>query len=226
MSLLLSTPRKIILLAGLLTLSLACNLLSGFQQSVKNARSTAFALATEARGGSEVIATAQAVVTQLADSQIIETAKAVATEVSQSGAVETLQAVISEQAPGLDKTLQALTTQGAPAFQETTKALLTQVPPLQTSAPSDIPLPEIEKENFVVTPSTISFVVALPYAEVVSFYKNEMPKQGWAFEPTTSQESENSSLLNFTKENRFASISINRNPANQKTIVVIALKNP
>ncbi len=218
------TRRFVIVL--LLSLSLACNLLSGLRQNLNDVKSTANALATEAKGGREVIATAQAMITQVADNQLLETAKAIATEISQSGAVETLQAMVSEQAPGVEETLQAFMTQEAPSLEETARALLTQVPSLSASPPEDIPLVESEKENLVITKETISYMVAMPFSEVVAFYKREMPQKGWSYQQDQSKELGNSSLLIYTKQNRSASISINYNPLNQKTIILIILQNP
>lgn len=217
---------KIFLICVLFTSSLACNLISGFLQNLEGVKSTAASIATDAKGGQEALATAHAIATQLADSHIMETAKAMVTEVSQSGAVETLQAVITNQAPGLDATLQAFLTQEAPALEETARTLLTQVPPLSPLPPEDIPIPEAEKENLVISNNTITYAISMPYLDVVSFYKAEMPKKGWKYQPTTSKELDNSSILNFTKDSKSASISINFNPANQKTMIVIFIQNP
>lgn len=226
MQILSSKSIRIYLICVLLTSSLACNLFSGFLQNLEGVKSTVVSLATDAKGGQEAFATANAIATQLAGSHLMETAKAMATEVSQSGAVETLQAVITKQAPGLDATLPAFLTQEAPALEETARALLTQVPPLSPLPPDDIPMPEGEKENLVISTNTITFVISMPYSEVVAFYKAEMPKKGWRYQPTTSKELDNSSILNFTKDNLSASISINFNPANQKTMIVIFIQNP
>lgn len=227
MQILLSKKSIIVfLICVLLTSSLACNLISGFLQNLEGVKSTAVSIATDAKGGQEALATAHAIATQFAGSGLIETAKAMATEVNQSGAVETLQAVITEQAPGLDATLQAFLTQEAPALEETARALLTQVPPLSPLPPEDIPMPEGEKENLVISTNTITYVISMPYSEVVFFYKAEMPKKGWKYQPTTSKELDNSSILNFTKDRISASISINFNPANQKTMIVIFIQNP
>jgi hypothetical protein len=217
---------KIFLVCSFLTSSLACNLIEGFLQNIEGVKSTAASIATDAKGGQEALATAHAIATQLAGSHLMETAKAMATEVSQSGAIETLQAVITGQAPGLDATLQAFLTQEAPALEETARALLTQVPPLSPLPSDDIPMPEGEKENLVISNNTLTYVISMPYSEVVAFYKAEMPKKGWRYQPTTSKELDNSAILNFIKDNLSASISINFNPANQKTMVVIFIQNP
>lgn len=217
---------RIFLFCLLLASSLACNLISGILQNLEGVKSTAASIATAAKGGQEELATAHAIATQFAGSELMKTAKAMATEVSQSGAVETLQALITNQAPGLDATLQAFLTQEAPALEETARALLTQVPPLSPLLPEDIPMPEGEKENLVISTNTITFVISMPYSEVVSFYKAEMLKKGWRYQPTTPKELDYSSILNFTKDNLSASISINFNPANQKTMIVILMRNP
>ncbi|MCX8062840.1 MAG: hypothetical protein N3D16_09685 [Anaerolineales bacterium] len=190
---------------------LGCNLLNTFQQNLEGVKSTVVEIATQAKGGSEVIATGQAIATQLANSQLDKTVMALATEVSQSGAIETLQALTTQQAPGISETLQAV---------------LTQVPPIAPLAPNDIPIIESQKENLVITNSVITYQVTMPTSEVISFYKAEMPNNGWTYQPSSSQELQNFALLNYTKENRMATVTINLNPANQKTIVTINLQNP
>ncbi|MFN3308933.1 MAG: hypothetical protein ACK44E_06960 [Anaerolineales bacterium] len=219
-------PIKLLVMSFLLYFLLACNLISGLLQDVEGIKSTAASIATEAKGGQEALSTAQAIATQLASSHFIETARAVATDVHQAGAVETLQALVTQPVPGLNETLQSFLTQEAPSLEETAKALLTQVPPLPPSPPEDIPIIGGKKGNLVVSKGTVSYTVAVPYPEVVSFYKAEMPQKGWLFQAATSQELKNSSILNYTKDNRLASVSIIFNPADQKTVVMIVIQNP
>ncbi|GAB4472792.1 MAG: hypothetical protein Kow0088_07650 [Anaerolineales bacterium] len=216
---------KFLFPALLFFLSIACNLISSLSQEVEEVKSTVASVATDALE-QQPLATVHAVATQLAESHLAETAKAIATQASQSGALETIQAITTEQAPGLVETMQAFLTQEAPALEETAQALLTQIPPISPLPAEDIPIIEGEKENLVTTQSTISYLVAVPFADVLSFYKQEMPQNGWTIQESISQVQENSALLNYTKGNRIASISISFNPANQKTIVVITLENP
>ncbi|MCS6907986.1 MAG: hypothetical protein RML93_08920 [Anaerolineales bacterium] len=218
-------PKKLIALVLLLILLLGCNLLNTLQRGVEGAFATALAVATEAEGGREVLSTAQALVTQLVQGNLLETAQALATEVNQSGALATLEAVLTEQAPGLDKTLQAFLTQEVPNFQETARAALTPIPALSPTAPEDIPIIEGAKENFVLTRHTITYTVAMPYTEVVAFYKSEMPRRGWNYQADSSRELPNSSFLNYVKEGRTASISISFSPATQDTLVTIVLRS-
>ena len=226
MDMLSAKPIKLLVMSFLLYFLLACNLISGLLQDVEGMKSTAVSIATEAKGGQEALSTAQAIATQLGGSHLIETARAMATDVSQSGAVETLQALVTQPTPGLNETLQSFLTQEAPSLEETAKALLTQVSPLSPSPPVDIPIIGGEKENLVVLKGTVSYTVAVPYSEVVSFYKKEMPRKGWLFQAATSQELEHSSIFNYTKDNRSASVSIIFNPADQKTVVMIVIQNP
>lgn len=220
-----SKPRKLVLIS-ILFLSLACNLISNLQEGLEGIKSTAVSIATEAKGGQEMLATGQAIATQLAESQLAETAKAIATELGQSGAVETLQAMVTEQVPHLSETLQAFLTQEAPLLEETAKALLEQDTPIAPTTPSDIPIIEGKKENLIITKSTISYLVALQYSDVVSYYKREMPQNGWSYQADKSTELQNASVLNYKKDNRIATISINLNPTNQKTIVTIVIQYP
>ncbi|PWH16190.1 MAG: hypothetical protein DDG59_09945 [Anaerolineae bacterium] len=217
---------KFFLIVILFVASLACNLITGFFQNFEQVKSTVVSIATDAKGGQEAMATAYALATQLAGNQFVETAKAIATEVGKSGAAETLQAVITEQAPGIEETLQAFLTQNVPELEGTAKALLTQVPLPSTSPPDDIPIVQGDIQNLLTSNNTLTYQVSMPLADVVAFYKTEMPKKGWSFQPATSSELENASVLNFIKENRSASITISLNPINQKTMVVIVLQNP
>lgn len=219
-------PNKLFWLSLLFCLSLACNLISGLSQNIEAAKSTVSGIATQVLKEQEPLATARAIATELAASHLAETAKALVTEVSQSGAVETLQALATAQGPTLNETMQAFLTQEAPAIKETAQAYLTRVPPISPLPPSDIPLLEGEKENLIITENTISYLIALSYQQVLSFYKEKMPQNGWTYQTSSSIESENSAILNYTKENRAVTISINSNPANEKTIVVITIENP
>lgn len=208
----------------ILILTIACNLLTGLQQDLETVKSTAAILATEAGADADYVGTAQALLTQAVDNDLLATAKALVTEAGESGIVETMQALVTQQAPGLEQTLQALATDQGPALKATAQAVLTQVPPLPHQPPQDIPLVGGEKENLVTLADTVSYITPLPLADVVTFYKTQMPAQGWTLKPDESLESQNAVVLTFQKDNRIATITITPNLAAQKTTVIIYIQ--
>ncbi len=218
------TLKTLCLLSSFLILTLACNLLTGFQQDLENVKSTAANLATEVGSGGDYVGTAQALATQVIESDVIATAKALVTEAGESGLVETMQALATQKGPGLEQTLQALATDQGPALKATAQAVLTQVPSIPHQSPQDIPLIEGEKENLVLLEDTISYLTPLPFSEVVSFYKSQMPAQGWTLKPDETLESQNTVILTYEKDTRTATLTISPNPAAHKTTVVIYIQ--
>lgn len=214
-----------VIVSVVLTLTIACNLLTGFEQDLEGVKSTAAALATEVQGDGDVVATAKAMVTQVADSDMLATAKALVTEAGESGVVETMQALATEKGPQVQETLQALATSQGPGLIATAQAMLTQAPSLPHVPPQDIPLIEGEKENFVSVKDTVSYQTPVPFADVVAFYKSAMPQQGWTLNSSESLESDKNAVLTYEKENKQAILTINLNPANNKTIVVIYIQS-
>jgi len=72
---------------------------------------------------------------------------------------------------------------------------------------------------------TITYSSPSALADVVSFYKSEMPKAGWQASGTPT-EMEGLTMLEFTKEERTASVMITWDESSQKTSVIITVAKP
>ncbi len=206
------TYRNAWFLIVLLSASLACQLVSRIGQT----RATVQAVASEAKGGVQILGTARAMITQVGGSEMLKTAQAVATEFGQSGLLETAAAVATEEGPGLVETAKAFATEEGPALKETAAASLGE-------APQDIPVIETGKEDFVSGEFLVSYSVPMSFQEVVDFYKKEMPANGWTKVDANSVETEKTAALNYEKSGRTAAVTININPINQHTIVLIVI---
>lgn len=138
--------------------ALACGGLSGVAEraeDVEHAAQTAQAIATQ---GGEIA-------TQISESGLVQTGEALATEAADSGVVATLQAVASEipgQVVDAQATIDIVLTEGAYG----------EVPP-------NIPLVDAQRDNFLGSSSLVSYTVALPFEQVLDFYRQEMPDYGW-----------------------------------------------
>jgi len=134
-----------------------------------------------------------------------ETAQAMITQVEESGVIETAQSAITEQAP-------------------TIQAFVTEVYMDPEKAPPDIPVMEGEKSAFIGTPSAVSYFINTEVAQVVDFYKKEMPVQGWTFLEADSTESDLNTELHFQKGGRKAIVMITEVPFVGQTTIVITIE--
>jgi hypothetical protein len=198
-------PISLALFAAVLA-TLACSL-SGLQQGASTVKQTSVALQTDVSGivsqGSSLIKTAQALETE--HPGIIGTVKAVATQ----GAplLSTLEGV-GTNSPGLVQTAQA-------AFQN-------EIP--TGEPPADVPIfNRNEAQSFIGYSQYIFYISPNPYQDVLQFYTTEMPNNGWQYQENESHEYANAAQLNYTKDNRTASVNLSINPLNNTTAVVINL---
>jgi hypothetical protein len=186
-----------------------------------NALGTARALVTQV-GSSAMLKTAQAVATEVGESGLLKTAIAVATEEGPS-AIATAKSFATQEGPGLEETAKAFATQEGPRLQKTAQAALTQVAGSMGEPPDDIPIIEGEKEDLLTGEFTVSYSVSMNIEDVASFYKTEMPKEGW--EPVEQGKIESKSMYaqNYIKQGRSADITIFKSPINQQTLVFILI---
>lgn len=231
---------RILLCSALLvfTLSMACNALSRVQENVGEVRETAFAVGTEIGQGKEFLGTLEALGTQVSESDLVNTLQAAATEIDESGAfetaqafateqgsrlVQTAQAFVTEQGPSIQQTAQAFATEQGPELVETMQAAATQLPSALGEAPPDIPMIDGEKENLFTSSGLISYSTQASFNEAVSFYKTQMPTQGWTLNNDATQETESSAVLIFNKAERTASVTLTPSPFGGGTLVVITI---
>ena len=193
--------------------SLACESLSAISRDYDEARSTAGAIVTQAKG----------IATQFGDSEAFGTARAIATE--QGPAVVATGQAFATQAyeEGYLQTVEALVTQGSSELLPTFQAIATQylypAPP-----PDDIPIITIgEVTNLFTNQSTVSYFVGLDLPIVVDFYQNLMPELGWTDVTDENSILAEAAVLKFFKPERVATVTLASNPLNQQTVVLITI---
>jgi len=236
-----------------LAASIACNTVTGIADRFGETKNTVEAVATEVREGVDLLGTARAIGTQVGGSGLIETAQALATDVGDSEFLKTAQAYATEQGPALLQTVegfateqgprlietarafatqevpgyletaQAFATEQGPGYIETAQAFATQVASNLGEAPADIPHVEGERNQFYAIQNLVFYLTPLPYPDVVAFYKEQMPANGWEIEEQGTLEAENASVLMYEKDNRKASIALSINPADNHTVVLITI---
>jgi hypothetical protein len=224
------------LLAVLITVSLACQVLSDIGERVQQTRNQVESAATDIKQGRNFLGTARSIATQVGNSEMLQTAMALATELGESGLLETARAFATEQGPGLIETVQGFATQQGPGLVETAQALATQHGPglLETAQavatqaarasgnpPADIPLIEGEKEMLFASSELVSYTTGLTFQEVLQFYKAQMPANGWEKIEQGWVETGNTAVLQFEKPDRKAVVTLN---ADGRTIVIITIQ--
>jgi hypothetical protein len=218
----------------LLSSTLACQLVSRIGQTKEKVE----AAATEAKAGLNMLGTARALVTKVGSSEMLKTAQALATEVGESGLLQTAIAVATEEGPSAIATAKAFATQEGPALEATAKAFATQEgPSLQKTAqaamtqaagamgepPDDIPIVAGNVEDLLTGEFVVSYSVPMDIQDVASFYKREMPANGWKPVEQGTLVSESMVALNYEKTDRAAAVTITINPVNKKAIVFILI---
>jgi len=99
-----------------------------------------------------------------------------------------------------------------------------QAPEGCESAAADIPVMADATEQSTYG-DTMTYSSPSAFADVVSFYKSEMPNAGWQASGTPT-EMEGLEVLEFTKEERTASVMITWDESSQKTSVIITVAKP
>ena len=214
----------IICLIIMVLLSLSCTLLNSLGNQVAGAKATVQSVATSVQEGQKWVQTAQTVATEVGNSAFIETAQVVATQIGDSKFMQTAQAFVTQEAPGLLETAQAVITKQGPYVIETAKALATQIPSNSGQAPSDIPIIQGNKEDLFTSKETVTYTTPVEYAKVLDFYKTEMLANGWLKREEGTVETGNVSVLYYEKPGQIATITISKNPANDKTVVLIYIR--
>lgn len=210
------------LLAILAFTALACGALSGVQERVDRTRQTVEAAATKIEQGQELLATAQAFTTQVGGQSLIPTAQAFATQLGESGVLETAKAVATQQGPALLSTALAIATEQGSSLVGTAQAFVTQV--AQGTPAADIPVAGGEIEFYAQTPSLVSYTTSLPFAQVLDFYKQQMPERGWELSDTGWFETASSAHMRYKKADRWASVNIATDTRGSRTLVVIIVQ--
>ncbi|NPV84427.1 MAG: hypothetical protein HPY45_00265 [Anaerolineae bacterium] len=155
------------------------------------------------------------------------TVEALATEVGSEGLASTAQAMLTEvPLEGLQGTLEVLmpTEMNNPEnLQATMQAMLPQ-PDASQSKPEDIPVWGGTKENFYADSSAVSYLTPDPFSDIIAFYKNEMPANGWEAVKVGSVETADAAVLQYKKIDRSAIVTLSR--SNDKTVVQVTISTP
>ena len=75
-------------------------------------------------------------------------------------------------------------------------------------APPDIPVVEAETENFFASEAFISYTTSLGFDEVVEFYLEEMPENGWNPVNEGLVQTDDGTVLHFKKNGRNAFVTL------------------
>ncbi|MDW8326457.1 MAG: hypothetical protein RMK99_07820 [Anaerolineales bacterium] len=165
---------------------------------------------TDAISQNPTVATAQAVATGAAEvGELLGTAQAVATDANLDDVAATAQAIATDA--NLDD------------VAATAQAMATQAFGGLGTPPPDIPLVEGETKDVFAMEGILSYSTSLSFAEVVAYYKKAMPDNGWEFQKDASLEMGELAVLNFTRADRDAVVSISVNPTDKRTLVSIVV---
>jgi hypothetical protein len=92
-----------------------------------------------------------------------------------------------------------------------------------SGGPADIPVVTGDNTVLLATDQVVSYESKAAFDTVVKFYKDEMPKNGWTQNASTSVETANATVLAYTKDSRQAQVSITTNPTSKATVVLITI---
>jgi|WetSurSiteA1Bulk_404760.scaffolds.fasta_scaffold00283_4 hypothetical protein len=195
----------IIIFLLLMATTLACSIF-GVSKQALSVENTAQAIRTDVGGiisaGGSLINTAQALETQ--HPGVLETAKAIPTQMAP--VLGTIQAVATSN-PGLVQTAQTFVEQGIPTGE----------PPI------DIPIYNRDQvQNYFGSSQYIFYITPTEYAQILEFYKTQMPLNDWQYVEADSNEFANAAQLYYAKDNRTTTIDLSVNPLNNTTVVVIS----
>ncbi len=195
-------------ITALLLATLACNALSeAISQNPTVA--TAQAVATAAAEAGELLGTAQAFATDANLGDVAATAQALATEANLGDVAATAQALATEANLG--------------DAAATAQALATQTFGNLGTPPPDVPRVAGEIKDVFSTENLLSYSTPLAFADVVTFYKEAMPTNGWELQKNGSLEMPELVVLSYTRADRDAIVTISINPADKQTLVNIVV---
>ncbi len=190
-----NTYRFLLVISLIVVVSLAC----GLTESVDRVRE-----------GQKAVQTLQGVATQIDESGIVETGQAIATQVDESGIKETVGAVATE----VDES-------GA---KETLQAFATEIVVEPGELPPDIPIMEGEKDAFVGSDQAVSYFISAEFDDVLNFYQNQMPANGWTQVETKTTITDITATLQYKKGDRQMDIVLSKVPFLGQVSVIITMQ--
>ncbi len=197
-------------LSILIMSALACSFFSGISQG-QEILTTAQSLATEIDGG-EIIATVEALATSINPGELLETVQAAATGFNPDDMLATANAIGTVAAD-----------QGGDPLA-TAQALATQANLGSGDPPEDIPILDGEIDNLFTSDFSVSYGTSVEFAEVVQFYQDEMPANGWDEDTDARVLTEIAAVIVYNKIDRSAVVTISAIPGLNQTLVQIFIQ--
>jgi hypothetical protein len=194
------------LLGVLVITTMSCGLISEWTGRAASARDTA----------RDAIEQAQVLATQ---SQIIRgTAQAFAEQ--NPSLASTAHAFLTEEGPGLLETARVMATQH-PGLLETAQAVLDQG--LSGERPEGIPVPE-GAAILYSSAEAISYTTPLVFQQVLDYHIHQMEREGWTPVAEGTFQTGETAVLSYSQGERSASLMINYNGEDGKTVVLVTLQ--
>jgi len=154
--------------------------------------------------------------------ELLETAHALATKMAANDPIATAAAIATLQ---IGSENNESGTNSNTVQSETISPTDEKRGPDNSVIPSDIPLPEGDLDNFHGSLSFISYSTTSNLNAVSEFYITQMQINKWNIVDTGTFITENIAQLQFTKEEKKASVTINDNPISESVSVVITIQN-
>ena len=107
---------------------------------------------------------------------------------------------------------------------ETMQAEMTALPDLLGEKPEDIPVMEGETMGVVGTAQFVTYVIKAPFQDVVDFYENQMPVNGWTKVEIESEIGGEYARLVYEKGGRKAVVNVAVIPFMDQTSVAIEIQ--
>ena len=92
-----------------------------------------------------------------------------------------------------------------------------------TDGPEDVPVMEGNVENYFGTEELLSYTIDTDLDTVVAFYKDEMPANGWEYNEAGSIETTDAVILNYSKSDKLAVVTIGKDATTNNTVVLVTL---
>ena len=151
----------------------------------------------------------------------VQTGQAVATQAGELGELaETAQAMATDIGPGpMETVVAAATDLSESGIAETAQAVVTAVE--IGERPEDIPYPDtLDESSAVFTTYGGTYNVKQPYADVVQYYKDEMPNAGWTLESDLSL-SDTGSIVTYSRTGREAIFTFTALDDSTTTVILV-----
>lgn len=136
--------------------------------------------------------------------------------------------IVSQIPQGLAETAEAYATKVDISPEEIAKTaeagVATFIPNQTGTAPTDIPIVEGDVSMQIENPEMISYTIKKSAEDIKNFYVEKMPANGWSEQETNGLPIPGTTILNYTKADRKATITIIG--VGDTTQVLIEISNP